>query len=100
MGLWVNNILYMFITSTAECIYHTAIAGCGIHCRAHFSLQQLYWCLLFDHINTTSITLNLEVTVKAVFFPGVALRLLGEYGELGSNYLATRLYGATLGGKY
>lgn len=40
----------------------------------------------------------IAVVLKAVFFPGVALTLIGEYDEQGSNYLATRLYGATLGG--
>jgi hypothetical protein len=48
--------------------------------------------------HTLSGSFFLATALLAVFFPGVALRLLGEYGELGSNYLATRLYGATLGG--
>ncbi|XP_062512903.1 uncharacterized protein LOC134188734 isoform X3 [Corticium candelabrum] len=48
--------------------------------------------------HTASASVFLATAVAAVFFPGVALSVVGEYDEQGSNYLATRLYGATLGG--
>eukprot|EP00118_Oscarella_pearsei_P002043 m.9302 g.9302 ORF g.9302 m.9302 type:complete len:186 (+) comp21256_c0_seq2:62-619(+) len=52
----------------------------------------------FQFWRTSSAALFMLLGFTCVGFPGFALSLVGEYREEGSNYMAIRLYGATVAG--